>query len=167
MVIWRVGRTHDNVHCMYEDAVPVDVAFAPGVEEFAERYVRCERPVIVRGGVRDWPPSYKWTPEYLKAMCGTRGVKIGVSTNGDYRDYAERLNIGVEPEVAFAKAIDDIFAPANAEREVSRPPAVTQKVGCATRRVAANPVRSRKRRCQEHLDGVDRKRDEDTLRHGG
>lgn len=102
---------------MYEDATPVDVVLAPSVEEFTERFVRYERPVVVRGGVRDWPPAYKWTPEYLKAMCGTRGVKIGVSTNGDYLAYAERLNIGVEPEVAFAKAIDDIFAPENAEQK--------------------------------------------------
>jgi hypothetical protein len=102
---------------MFEDAAPVDVVLTPSVDEFAERYVRCERPVIVRGGVRDWPPSYKWTPEYLKAMCGTRRVKIGVSRNGDYLDYAERLNVGVEPEVAFAKAIDSIFAPENAEQK--------------------------------------------------
>jgi hypothetical protein len=102
---------------MFVDAAPVDVALAPGVEEFAERYVRCERPVIVRGGVTDWPPTYKWTPEYLKAMYGTRRLKIGVSTNGDYLDYAERRNVGVEPEIAFAKAIDGIFAPANAEQK--------------------------------------------------
>ena len=73
MAIWRVGRAHDNLDRMFEDAAPVDVALAPSVEEFAERYVRHERPVIVRGGVKDWPPSYKWTPEYLKAMYGTRG----------------------------------------------------------------------------------------------
>jgi len=102
---------------MFENAAPVDVAVAPSVEEFAERYVRCERPVIVRGGVRDWPPSYKWTPEYLKETCGTRRTRIGVSANGDYVDYAERLKIGVEPEVAFAKAIDDIFAPGNVEQK--------------------------------------------------
>ncbi|MGO9930495.1 MAG: cupin-like domain-containing protein [Steroidobacteraceae bacterium] len=102
---------------MFENAAPVDVVLAPSVEEFAERYVRCERPVIVRGGVKDWPPSYKWTPEYLKAMYGQRGVKIGVSTSGDYLDYAERLKVGVEPEVAFAQAIDGIFAPANAEQK--------------------------------------------------
>ena len=102
---------------MFEDAAPVDVALAPGFEEFAERYVRCERPVVVRGGVGDWPPSYKWTPEYLKAMYGMRRVKIGVSTDGDYREYAERLNVGVEPEVGFAEAIDSIFAPANAEQK--------------------------------------------------
>ena len=103
---------------MFENSPPVEVALAPSVEEFAERYVRCERPVIVRGGVKDWPPSYKWTPEYLKAVSGTRPVKIGVSTNGDYLDYAEKLNIGVEPEVAFAKAIDDIFAPTHADQKV-------------------------------------------------
>jgi hypothetical protein len=103
---------------MFENAAPVEVAFAPSVEEFAERYVRRERPVIVRGGVKDWPPSYKWTPEYLEATSGTRPVKIGASTSGDYLDYAERLKLGVEPEVAFAKAIDDIFAPTNAEVKV-------------------------------------------------
>jgi cupin-like protein len=104
---------------MFEDAAPVDVALAPSVEEFAERYVRRERPVIVRGAVKDWPPSYKWTPEYLKAMYGTRGVKIGIppNGNGDYLDDAERLNIGVEREVAFAKTIDDIFAPADPEQK--------------------------------------------------
>jgi hypothetical protein len=102
---------------MFENAAPVDIALAPSVAEFAERYVRRERPVIVRGGVRDWPPSYKWTPEYLKAMHGTRRVKIGVSTNGDYIAYAEKLKLGVEPEIAFAKAIDNIFAPDNAEEK--------------------------------------------------
>jgi len=102
---------------MFDNAATVDVAIAPSVEEFTERYVRCERPVIVRGGVRDWPPAYKWTLEYLKAVYGSRRVKIGVSTSGDYVDYAERLNLGVEPEVTFAEAIDKIFAPANAKQK--------------------------------------------------
>jgi hypothetical protein len=102
---------------MFEDAASVDVVLAPDVEEFAERYVRYERPVIIRDGVRDWPPAYKWTPEYLKAKYGGRRIKIGVSANGDYRDYAERLNVGVEPEIAFAKAIDGIFAPADQEQK--------------------------------------------------
>jgi hypothetical protein len=102
---------------MFEDAAPVDVALAPSVEEFAERYVRRERPVIVRGAIKDWPPSYKWTPEYLKAMYGAHSLKIGVSTNGDYLDYAERLKIGVEPKIAFAKAVDSIFTPAHADEK--------------------------------------------------
>jgi hypothetical protein len=102
---------------MFESAASVDIVVAPSVEEFAQRYARCERPVIVRGGVKDWPPSYKWTPAYLKGTHGTRPIKIGVSTNGDFVNYAERLKIGVDPEVAFAKAIDDIFTPADAEQK--------------------------------------------------
>ena len=93
---------------MFEDALAVDVALALSVEEFSERYVRRERPVIVRGGVGDWLPSYKWTPEYLKATCGTRRVRGGVSTDGHY------TNGRVAPEIEFAKAIDNIFAPTNA-----------------------------------------------------
>jgi len=114
---WRVNRARDNISRMFEDAAPIDVAVAPSVEEFAERYVRRERPVIVRGAVKDWPPSKKWTPEYLKAMYGARSLEIGVSTNGDYLDYAERLKIGVEPKVAFAKAVDSIFTPASPDEK--------------------------------------------------
>jgi len=77
--------------------------------------VRHERPVVVRGAVNDWPPMYKWTLEYLKSTYGERRVKVGVSKSGAYKDYAERLKTGVEPEVTFAKAIDDIFTPTDAD----------------------------------------------------
>ncbi len=102
---------------MFENIAPVEVALAPSVEEFAEQYVRHERPVVVRGGVKDWLPSYKWTPEYLKATYGTREVKVSVSTNGNYRDYAERLKLGVDPQITFAQAIDIIFGEANPEQK--------------------------------------------------
>ena len=108
---------HDNVERMFGNAAAIDVAVAPSVEEFTERYVRCERPVVVRGGIGDWAPSYKWTPEYLKATYGTRRVKIIVPKNGEYVLYAERLNLGVDPEVSFAEAIDRIFAPATADEK--------------------------------------------------
>jgi ribosomal protein L16 Arg81 hydroxylase len=102
---------------MFEDAASIDVVLAPSVEEFTERYVRRERPVIVRGAIEDWPPSYKWTPEYLKAMYGRQSLQVGVSSNGDYVDYAEKLKIGVEPKIEFAKAVDTIFTPANANEK--------------------------------------------------
>ncbi len=69
---------------MFENVTAVDIALAPSVEEFTERYVRPERPVVVRGALKDWTPASKWTPEYLKAMSGTRRVRIGLSANGDY-----------------------------------------------------------------------------------
>jgi hypothetical protein len=102
---------------MFESAAPVDVVVAPSVEEFTERYVRCERPVVVRDAVKDWPAANKWTPEYLKSMHPTRRVKIGVSANGHFLDYADRLKLGVDPEVEFRNAIDDIFTPATAEKK--------------------------------------------------
>ncbi|HEY4210267.1 MAG TPA: cupin-like domain-containing protein [Steroidobacteraceae bacterium] len=102
---------------MFENATPVDIALAPSVDEFTERYVRPERPVVVRGAVGDWPPSHKWTPDYLKAMSGTRRVRIGLSTTGDYVAYADKLKIGTEPEVEFAKAIDGIFASDNVDQK--------------------------------------------------
>ena len=98
---------------MFEDALAVDVVPAPSVEEFCERYVRRERPVIVRGAVGDWLPSSKWTPEHLKAMCGSSRVRGGVSPEGHHWEQADRTNGGVAPKIEFAKAIDNIFAPAN------------------------------------------------------
>lgn len=101
---------------MFGSAVAVDVAVAPSVEEFTELYVHREWPVVVRGGIGDWGPCYKWTPEYLKATCGARRVKIIVPTNGEFVLYAERLKLGINPEVSFAEAIDRIFASANASQ---------------------------------------------------
>jgi hypothetical protein len=111
------GHARDNVPRMFEKAAPIEVISGLEVEEFAERYVRVERPVIVRGAVKNWPPSSKWTPDYLKAMSGTRQVKTGVSADGDYVAYADRLKLGVEPEIAFAQAIDAIFSPTTGEKK--------------------------------------------------
>ena len=48
---------------MFENAAPVDIAVAPSVEEFADRWVRHEQPVIVRDGLRGWPPRRKGSLE--------------------------------------------------------------------------------------------------------
>ena len=167
---WRVGRARDMINCMFEDATPVDIALAPSVEEFTERYVRHERPVIVRGAVKDWPPSYKWTPEYLKAMYGARGVKVGVSKNGVSSTLCREAEDRCRAEKSRSLRPSTVSSRRRAaEQEVSHPPAVT------LRHVEVPYTKSRrqfryvlrKSHRQEHLDGVDRKRDEDTLRHGG
>jgi hypothetical protein len=98
---------------MFENAASVEIVLAPSVEEFAERYVRHERPVVVRGAINDWPPTYKWTLEYLKSTYGERRVTIGRSKSGPIKDYAERFGAGVD--VTFAKAIDDTFTPPDAD----------------------------------------------------
>jgi hypothetical protein len=91
-------------------AEPVDVVIAPTVDAFVERYVRRERPVVVRGGLADWLPMQRWTLDHLKAAGGARRVKIGVSNSGVFVNYAERLNLGVDPEIAFAEVVDGIFS---------------------------------------------------------
>jgi hypothetical protein len=97
---------------IFDGATPVDVAVAPTVEEFTERWVKHERPVVVREGLADWGPMRDWTLDYLKAGCGQRKVKIGVSKTGEYVNYADRLGGGVDPVVAFASVIDNVFSPA-------------------------------------------------------
>jgi hypothetical protein len=94
-----------------EHATPIDVLVAPSVEEFTERYARREQPVVVRGGLADWLPTHKWTPEYLKSVYGTRRVKVGMSKTGEYANYVEKLKTGVDPEVTFGEVVDGIFSP--------------------------------------------------------
>jgi ribosomal protein L16 Arg81 hydroxylase len=91
---------------MFENAASVEIVHAPSVEEFAERYVRHERPVVVRGAIDDWPPTHKWTLDYLKSTYGERRVKIF-----PVKIAQERLEPGADLEVTFAKAIDDTFTP--------------------------------------------------------
>ncbi len=96
---------------MFENAPHVDVIDSPSVEEFTERYARRERPVVVRGGLGDWLPTYKWTPEYLKSVYGPRRVKVGVSKTGEFANYVEILKTGVDAQVTFAEVVDSIFSP--------------------------------------------------------
>jgi hypothetical protein len=45
-------------------------------EEFLERYYAANRPVILLGLMNNWRARSRWTPDYLKAVCGAETVEI-------------------------------------------------------------------------------------------
>jgi hypothetical protein len=52
------------------------------MEEFRRNYLEPERPVVVVGGVADWPAVKRWTDDYLRRVVGD--VTVLVKPHTDY-----------------------------------------------------------------------------------
>jgi lysine-specific demethylase 8 len=58
------------------DMIPIERVDPPSPEEFAARYVRASRPVILRGAIDHWPAMKLWSREYFKRRFGDRRVPV-------------------------------------------------------------------------------------------
>lgn len=77
-------------------------------EEFFTRYVQANRPVILTDCMHDWPATAKWSPDYLKQVCGEEVVQIMAGRNTD-RNY----EIGSEKRktsIRFSDYVDKVTA---------------------------------------------------------
>ncbi|MCR9073192.1 MAG: cupin-like domain-containing protein [Alphaproteobacteria bacterium] len=61
----------------------------PTAEEFRREYVARSRPLVIRGGIRDWPAFRDWTPEFLAGKVGENEVNVQQSPTGIF---------GLDPE---------------------------------------------------------------------
>ncbi|GGK48861.1 cupin-like domain-containing protein [Salinarimonas ramus] len=61
----------------------------PSAEEFRTRYAARSKPVVFRGGIRDWPAFREWTPEYLAEKVGGNEINVQQSPTGIF---------GLDPE---------------------------------------------------------------------
>jgi hypothetical protein len=72
--------------------------------EFLEQYYSANRPVLMTGLMDDWEAVRKWTPEYLKSVCGSEMVEIMAARESNARyeidDAQHRRN------VPFAEFVD-------------------------------------------------------------
>ena len=50
------------------------------IEEFYIKYEKPHIPVILKGAVKDWPASHKWTKEYLIRVCGDKKFRATSAT---------------------------------------------------------------------------------------
>lgn len=57
--------------------------------QFLEEY-HGRRPVIVTGIVREWPAATRWTPEYLKGVCGDYRIEVRRHAPGLDRTFLEQ-----------------------------------------------------------------------------
>jgi hypothetical protein len=91
-------------------------------EEFAARYVRGCRPVVLTGHTRDWPAMRSWSPQDLKRRFGHLDVDIQSERNAD-ANYEQnkllltrRLNLSAfVDQVVQGGATNDYYLTANNE----------------------------------------------------
>ena len=91
-------------------------------EEFAARYVRGCRPVVLTGHTRDWPAMRSWSPEDLKRRFGHLDVDIQSERNADanYEQnkllLTKRVNLNAfVDQVVQGGATNDYYLTANNE----------------------------------------------------
>jgi hypothetical protein len=60
-------------------------------DEFAARYVRGCRPLVLTGHTRDWPAMRRWSPDDLKQRFGQFDVDIQAERNADTRYEENKL----------------------------------------------------------------------------
>jgi ribosomal protein L16 Arg81 hydroxylase len=75
-------------------------------EEFFARYHRANRPVILTDAMQDWPAMTRWTPEYLKQVCGDETVQVmsGRESDPNYEIMSERRKTAMR----FSEYVDKV-----------------------------------------------------------
>jgi len=61
----------------------VDVVDTITQEDFAAKYLKPRRPVVIKGLTNDWPARNKWTPEFLKQVVGDKVVPLYNNAKAD------------------------------------------------------------------------------------
>lgn len=62
---------------------PIDVVEDISQEEFAEKYLKTRRPVVIRNMARKWPAYQKWNLDYMKDAVGDVEVPLYDSSKAD------------------------------------------------------------------------------------
>jgi hypothetical protein len=52
-------------------------------DEFFDRYLRANRPVIFTDRMKNWPAMTRWTPDYFRSICGAETVQVMTGRNSD------------------------------------------------------------------------------------
>lgn len=60
-------------------------------DEFLERYVRGNRPLVLTGVAADWPALRRWSPQDLRARFGHLDVQVQADRHGDARYEQNKL----------------------------------------------------------------------------
>ena len=54
----------------------------PSREEFEERFLRPQKPVIITGAMDQWPALTRWSNDYMSERAGARPVRISMAHQG-------------------------------------------------------------------------------------
>jgi len=64
----------------------------PSVEEFRERFLIPQRPVVIEGAARDWKAFSTWSPEHFTRQYGEKLVKVVRVSAADRGRFADNLS---------------------------------------------------------------------------
>jgi len=106
----------------------------PSPQEFAARYVKRSRPVILKHAIDDWPAMTRWTTAYFKDRFGHREVPAIRSTGGalydrkaglDYdrirlADYVDLLDAGTPHDLYVVFRVHEVMP--ELFEDIIRPP---------------------------------------------
>jgi len=62
---------------------PIDVVSTISKDDFQRNYVNLRKPVLLKNYTESWPAFTKWTPEYLKSICGDKVVPLYDNAKAD------------------------------------------------------------------------------------
>lgn len=65
---------------------PIDVRENITKEEFKKEYLKPQKPVVIKGYVKDWPAYEKWDLDYMAEIAGDKEVPLYDDRPVDYKD---------------------------------------------------------------------------------
>ena len=96
----------------------VDETSALDVRAFRERFEALDRPLVVRGGARDFPAFERWSPDYLRRSVGSVRVHHKLSVTNKHPDF-DQPSLAVSfarDESTLAELFDAVTSGPEAER---------------------------------------------------
>lgn len=89
--------------------VPIERVDAPLAPEFERRWRGPARPVILRGALREWPASTRWSLAFLRDTLGTRALgTVAVDARG-FAGYSARTGVRYQ-RMAVSEVVDALEA---------------------------------------------------------
>jgi hypothetical protein len=86
--------------------VPIERIRAPSADVFRRRYMARPSPVILTGGIDDWPARSKWSPEYFRATYGDRKLWV-IPTRDGKATFSAKAGVPYQ-SIRFADYIDGL-----------------------------------------------------------
>ncbi len=77
---------------------------APSVEEFRQRYLSTETPVVITGALRDWKACSRWEDTYLSSVAGQLPIPVAIQPDQERAGRFRDRMIG--QEIAFQEYLD-------------------------------------------------------------
>lgn len=70
---------------------PIPSRHLPSLSTFKTDFLLSRRAVVIKGALETWPALEKWTPEYVRKVCGSRTVPVELGRRYTDEDWGQQL----------------------------------------------------------------------------